>query len=673
MKKTLKWVSISLGGLVVIIILALLIAPMFIDVQKYKPQIQKYASEAVGRPVTIGGNLSLSLFPWAGLSFSDLRIGNPPGFQEKDFVSVKSFEARVKLLPLIFKDVQVKRFVVEDPRIVLEKNKTGQANWEGIGKPAGKAAPEPAKKEEKPGEVPRREGLPIKSLAVGEFAISNGLILWLDDATAQRKEVSDLNLRLQDVSLDRPIHLSLSAKLDKQPISLEGNVGPVGKDPGKGTIPIDLAVKALTQLDMSMKGTLKDPASAQQFDLAFQIAPFSPRKLLAAMGQTFPVVTADPKALDSVALKANLKGDPKNIQISDGVLDLDESKMAFSVRAKDFDKPDVGFNIDLDKIDVDRYLPPPSEKKPAEGEKKAEPPKPEAKEKTDYTPLRKVVLDGAVKIGTLKARGLTLQDVNMKVMGKNGLFNLDPLSMKLYKGEMSIKGALDVRKDTPKSQAKLDAAGIQAGPLIKDYLKKDFLEGTLQSKVDISMEGEDPEGIKRTLNGQGDLLFKDGAIVGIDLAGMVRNVASTFGLAEKAQEKPKTDFAELHVPFTIANGLVKTPDSTLLSPLLRVAAKGSADLVKEDIDFRVEPKFVATLKGQGGAMERSGIMVPVLVTGTFSSPKFRPDLAGMLKQGLEKGLPKPSDVLKGQGIQGTKPGDLQEKAKDLFKGLPLGK
>ena len=67
--------------------------------------------------------------------------------------------------------------------------------------------------------------------------------------------------------------------------------------------------------------------------------------------------------------------------------------------------------------------------------------------------------------------------------------------------------------------------------------------------------------------------------------------------------------------------------------------KGKADLVKETMNFRVEPKFVGTLKGQGDTEQRSEITVPVLVAGSFSSPNFRPDLEGLLKKKLEMGLP----------------------------------
>jgi len=168
------------------------------------------------------------------------------------------------------------------------------------------------------------------------------------------------------------------------------------------------------------------------------------------------------------------------------------------------------------------------------------------------------------------------------------------------------------------------------------------------------------------------LLFRDGAVKGIDLAGMVRNIKAAFGQIEQGTEKPKTDFAELHVPFTIKRGLTETSNTRLLSPLLRVSAAGKADLVTEALDFRVEPKFVGTLKGQGDTRERSGIMVPVLISGSFSSPEFRPDLEGLLKQQIEKELPKLQERLLGGDKQKGESKSLEEQLKGFFKKLPFG-
>ena len=490
MKKVIKWVAICGGGLIVLIILALLLIPMFVDVQKYKPVIEEKVAESTGRSFTIGDDLSLSLFPWAGISFSNLHFGNPSGFQEKDFITVKSFEVRVKLLPLISRDIQVKRFILEGARIVLEKNKDGLGNWEGLGGPPGETVPKPSKEK---GKLPET-GLPIKALAVGEFKVS-GSALWIDHAKGERKEISDFSLRLQDVSLDRPVQLALSARLDGKPVSLKGQVGPVGKDPGKGTIPLDLAFKIFEQVDMNLKGSLTDPATRQQFDLTLQVSPFSPRKLMAALDQPFPVKTTDQKALDLVAIKARLKGDPKDISISEGVMELDQSKLNFSLRAREFTKPDVAFEISLDQIDLDRYIPPQEEKKTEE--EKEETGTAQPVKKIDYTPLRKLALDGAIRIGKLKVKDVKINDIHLKVVGKNGRFSLDPLSLKLYQGNILARGAMDVRKNIPKSNMTLDMKGIQAGPLLRDFMKKDIIEGSVESKVAISMTGDDAERIKK--------------------------------------------------------------------------------------------------------------------------------------------------------------------------------
>jgi AsmA protein len=158
---------------------------------------------------------------------------------------------------------------------------------------------------------------------------------------------------------------------------------------------------------------------------------------------------------------------------------------------------------------------------------------------------------------------------------------------------------------------------------------------------------------------------------------MARNVKAAFGHGERVKKKPRTDFSEFHVPFTIKNGLFDTPKTTLISPFLRVKASGKADLVKETLDFRVEPKFVATLKGQGDLVDRKGIIVPVLVTGTFSSPRFLPDLGRLLKKRLEGRLPEEASelqkLLEKQKFGKGQPKPSRKAVEDLLKNLPFGK
>lgn len=672
MNRALKWLLIVIGGLAALVIIALLVAPMFIDVQKYRPMIEEKVTEATGRPFRLAGDLDLSLFPWAGISLTDLHMGNPSGFEKEDFLFIESFEVRVRLLPLLSRDLQVKKFLLQGVQLNLERGKNGKTNWEDL---AGAGKKPPAKEPEKePSETkgPEGEGLPLKALAVGDFAVS-GSLLYLDKMTGQRKEVSDLSLKLHDVSFESPIGIEFSVLVDGKPVSLKGSLGPVGKEPMKSTIPVDLRLAALDELDLSIKGSLAELASAMRFSLSLEAAPFSPRALSASLNQPFPVATADKEALSRVAFKVDAEGGTDSVALSNGLLELDQSKLAFSLTAKEFSKPNVAFEMDLDKIDLDRYLPPPSEEK-APPQESEEPAEKEAGE-IDYGPLRRLVLDGKIQIGELRAKGLTITDILVKVAASGGVLRVDPFSADLYKGSVSSNVKVDVRDKKPKSALDVLIKDIQAGPLVRDLADKDIIEGLVKGDISVNTTGDQPDQIKRTLNGKGDLQFLDGAIIGIDLAGMVRNAKASFGLEEMPKERPRTDFSELNAPFTITNGKIRTPGTEMKSPLLRVVASGTADLVSEELDLRVEPKVVATLKGQGDTEERSGIRVPVLVSGTFKEPKFRPDLKGMFEEGLKKGLPDAEgvkDMLKSGGKEGGAD-DVKEKVEGILKGFGIKK
>jgi len=647
-KKVIKWFMVAVGFIAVVVIAMLLLLPVFMDVQKYKPYIERRVSEAVGRPFTMGEKFKASLFPWAGVSLSDLHLGNPPGFDEKAFVSVKSFEIRVQLLPLLlskFKDIRINHIVLNEPRIALIKQKNGKTTWEWKEKESAQSK----KKEIKPVEGEPGKDFSLESLVVGDLSINNGLILWIDHskkengAKKEKKEISDLNLQLLDVSLDRPVNLKFDARVNGHPVSINGSIGPVGEKPGREAVPFDISVNALKQLAIHLKGRVDNPAENPEFDMTVDVSPFSLRKLLAETGRPIPAGQSDPGALNKVAFKAHLKGNPQKIAVSDGILKIDESKINFSVNAKDFSRPDVTFNVKLDRIDLNRYLPPKTGKK-SDGNKKSGSNEPASKktgskkpgEKTDYSSLRSLVLNGSIRAGKVKVNKTIAQDINVKISAKNGVFHINPLTMKLYNGDMSGKVTLNVKKDTPQSNIKLKLNNIECEPLIKDILEQDLLSGTVKAGVTLSMSGDNAELIMKTINGKGEFRIKDGAVKGIDLVAMVRNTDGAYGFAGQSNKKPETRFSELYAPFTIIDELFKTTDTRMVSTLIRVAVSGKANLPGETLKFRIEPVVVTTSKADKKKMKRSEVKVPVLVSGTFSSPKFRPDLKAIAKDNLEK-------------------------------------
>ena len=672
MKNAVKWALIAVGGVVTLIILILLVLPFFVDAEKYKPLLENKVTEMTGRPFSVGGDVNLSFFPFVGVSFSDLHLGNPPDFEATDFIYIKSFEVRVKLLPLLSRDVQVKRFVMKEPQIVLIKSKQGRGNWEFTAKNTGKSSPEPA---QKPTSEKTIEGLPIRSLTVGDFSVTKGSIAWIDKATDTRKTIEELDLVLADLSFDRPIGLRLSARMDGKPVAVNGTVGPIGQDPGNATIPVNLDVKALSDLALTLKGTVVSPADNPRADLAVTISEFSPRKLLAQLGQSKVIDTADPGVLSKMSMQAAIAAGTDKISVSKGTMTLDDTRINFNARLAEFSRPDIAFEADLDRINIDRYLPPKTEKKSApatgasqEGQTTTVAPKPDGtddKKKPDYTSLRRLVLDGKVKAGEVTVRKAKLSNLLMTIRGKDGVLRVEPLQIDLYGGNLNLNGNMNVSQNVPRSTVKLQLKNVQAGPLLKDQSEKDFLEGTTNATGNFSFSGDDAETVKKTLNGNADLRFSNGAIKGIDLVAMIQNIKAAFGKGQGVPTGSSTEFTEMAMPFTINNGVASTTQATLQSPFLSVLAVGKADLVNEILDFRVEPKVVKKLASQDKEKVYSNVTVPVLVSGTFSAPKFSPDLESLAKQQIQEKLLESDKVQKYIEKKGLK--KYEEPAKNLLK------
>src|SRR5882757_1107446 len=128
MNRTLRFILIAVGVLIVV----LLVAPFFIPVNEFKPTIEEKASAALGRKVQLG-NLSLSLIRGA-LSADDLSIGDDPKFSPSPFLTAKSLSVGVELMPLIFsKQLNVTDIVIDEPQVTLLKNAAGIWNYSSLG------------------------------------------------------------------------------------------------------------------------------------------------------------------------------------------------------------------------------------------------------------------------------------------------------------------------------------------------------------------------------------------------------------------------------------------------------------------------------------------------------------------------------------------------------------
>lgn len=617
MKRIVLGLAVAAAVVLILAVGAVVLAPFLIDLESSKAAFEKSVVETTGRPFKIGGRVRFAFFPYARFSLSDLSLGAPPGFSSPDFLSVDSFEVRVKTLPLLWGDIQVTRFLIENPRLTLEKTPDGRVNWEGLGRVAAESA-RPGPRRTGPFARSRERGSRLKGLAVRDCTIRNGQVVWTEPAKQIRYEVKGLNAYLEDVSLERPIRTSVTAQVNDQPVSLTGALGPLGPDPGRQPVPISLELSVAQGLKVTLRGHTGNTAQGLQTDLALNVEPFSPRRLFEAFGRPFPIGTSDPQALSRLALKAHLLRTKQAMTLSGGELILDESRLAFSATLEEADPPRLIFDLDLDRIDLDRYLPPDTQERQAESAS-SRPAWP------GLDSLRRRVMAGKVRAGSVRVHKGWVQNLVLELKGQEGLIRAEPVRCDLYGGRLSGLVTVDVRAGRPVYQVQMDAAEVRVKPLLQEFLGTSFLEGLVGGSASLSLTGEGTRQVLSSLNGGGRLRLHDGAVVGADLAGMVQNQRSAFERESKA-EAPRTAFSELMSIFTLENGVFDTQATTLVAPWLRLSAAGRADLIKKTLRFRLKPTFVAARKGQG-----VGGAVPVRVSGDLSSPKFTPEAASRLR------------------------------------------
>jgi AsmA protein len=351
---------------------------------------------------------------------------------------------------------------------------------------------------------------------------------------------------------------------------------------------------------------------------------------------------------------------------------FDDTTASSQLTVQGFSAPHIGFDVDLDQLNLDRYLPPtPAKAAPAKAPSAAE----SADAKIDLSALKPLNLAGELRIGALQAHNAKLTKLKVGVHAAGGHLDLAPLAADLYEG--SVNGAVKVDANANRVGVQSTLKGISIGPLLKDQMGKDLLDGHGEVKLDVTTEGATVGAMRRALDGSGSLALRDGAVHGINVSQKLRDLKNVFAggtaPAQATDAAEKTDFSELTGSFTIKHGVATNNDLLGKSPLLRLGGAGTVDIGAATLDYTVKATVVATLAGQGGSdlSKLNGVTLPVHLTGPFASMSYQLDWSAVAAQAAKS---KATDKIKGllgdklkQG--GNAPGN---KAADALKGL-LGK
>lgn len=697
MGKLFKILGVLIGVILLLLVAAVVIIPLVIDPNDYKDEITAQVKEQTGRELLIGGDIDLSLFPWLGLELGKAELGNAEGFGEKPFAAVQGVALKVKLRPLLSKQVEIDTVSLDGLELNLAKASDGRTNWDDL-MASSETESEPVAESAPPAEKAAAD-FELAALSIGGIKVSDARISWEDHSTGDQYAIEQFNFTTGAIKPGQPVDLNLDMLLEsKQPqlntkIDLKGtlqvdekleNVGVsgllLGVDASGGALPsspmraemesnLKLSLKSQTldldrlrvaSGDLKLTGGIngKNLDTQPQFSGNLNLSEFNLRKWLIESGMVLPDM-ADAKALTRVSAKLDLDNQGTITQLKNIDIKLDDTSINGDIS---LDGTAVGFNLKIDAINLDSYLPAATTEEVNKSEPVSESTGVEAVIPVET--LRGLDLNGILTIGKLTIAKLLAEDIALKVKAQNGRLQLDKEITKFYQGSYKGFVNVDVSNDLPRTLIDTSAQNIQAEPLLKALTGESRLAGTGGFKAKLNTQGNSLNAMKSGLGGNMNFRFEDGAVIGFNLAQIIRQAKAklTNKPLPKTDAPPRTDFSELSGSATVANGLLTNNDLLAKSPFLRVTGSGQVNLPKESMDYKVKTVIVNTDKGQGGEglEELKGIPIPLHVKGTFAKPSYGIDLAAVLTGTQKAKVQKKID---------KKVKKLEEKIQDKLKGF----
>ncbi len=682
MNKILKYALFTVLGIIVVLIaVAVYIAATF-NPNDYKPQIVQLVKEKLDRTLKINGDIKLTFYPALGADLGGLALSERGS--AKEFASVEAARVSLQLLPLLSRELVVSRVEVRGLRANLVKHKDGSTNVDDLtGGEAGKAKQAPGA-EEKPAQKPIQ-------FDIDHVLIEDASLDYSDEASGAKYTLSKVNLKTGRIAAATPSDIDLAFAIAANQPRLNVDVRlktrlafALGSRHFK-LESLDLGVKGeaagMNPLALSLKGSaegdakaLKSDALVLEFDakqgdktikgkLASPLALDLGAQSVDLNKLSADLVFTDPKSARgpvTIKLSGSAHADlPKQRASLDFSSKFDESTVTGRAGLAHFSPPSYVFDVNVDKLDADRYM----------GAKKAEGQgagvgKPE--QPLDFSALKTLQASGSVRIGALKAANLRAQNVRLVVKAGGGRLEVNPLSAGLYQG--TLNGSLSlVAAAAPQIALKQNLAGISIGPLLKDAVDKDMLEGRGSVALDVSGQGTTVSAIKKALNGSASLKLTDGALKGINIAATIRDAKAKLGTlkgetTQASNAAEKTDFTELMASFSIKNGIAHNSDLSLKSPLLRLGGEGDINIGADSVDYLAKATLVATAAGQGGknTSELKGLTVPVRISGPYTALSYKLDFNEMIKGAAQQKIEEKKGELKSK---------LEDKLKGQLKGL----
>ena len=627
--RVLKWVGLVFAGLLALILLAVVVIRFLIDPNDFKGQISALVKDASGYELGLQGDLGWSFYPVLGFESSNVTLAAPIN---KPFLTIQNLAIGIQVMPLFSGQLNVDQLQIDGVDVQLLVDAGGSNNWtvesavtaetqgqEQIPSTSAGAATEPA------AELPE--------ISIPLVRILNANVRYQDQQAKSDTSVAIKRLELRHVQLQEPIEILLElalAQADGSSVDLvmngavlpdlEQQIFKVAPLQAQATISNALAKPLAVNLDSQVVVDL----GADRAELTVTQLQLAEVEVIGAISVT--ALTAEPrfqgklssKSIDLPGLISELalelpepsskdvmktasfqlafNGDTQQLKVPSLLLQLDQSKVNGSLAVNDFSTQAISFDLALDQINVDDYLPKPAEEttsSPAAGAGT------QTNEESALIPvevLRPLNLNGQFKAAQVTLEQTLIQNMLLAVTARNGVLTVKELKADLLEGNLDGQLSLDARTDQPSLKSDIKVNGIELTQISSRFMTDSLLSGKASFTMDANAKGNTVDELLKSALGQMNLKLDDGVLHGINLNAIVvdalsSQLATVEYLYPNYQEKlPRqlkedTEISRLLADARVENGHLIMPNFEFFTGDSGIDASGKIDLLNLGFDY----------------------------------------------------------------------------------------
>jgi uncharacterized protein involved in outer membrane biogenesis len=562
------WAKILLGLFVVLLLVALAV-PFFLNVDSYRSTISDTIAKQTGRKVTLGA-IHARIFPGAGVTVSELHIGNPAGFPTGDLVSADEIRVNVALAPLLHGVIHVNSVDLVKPKLVLLTDGTGKNNY--TFESTDSAAPPRTADSSSSMTLDQIDSINLTGAEIAVGSVIKG-------EAAPLADTKGINITLHNfaVSPMRMHDWQAESNLSSVTLALSGWKDPIAFHSGQFTLSggkLDAQFVADLATAADIKGTLNVPdfehpqvnfeMSSSQLDIdkLIEVAGSGPSGPGAGPSESSSAASAPSKPAADASAKPGAKASPKAT---------------------------------------------------------SNPPAPAAKSE--------LVARGHINIEKITTKPYTVGPANVEIRVYNDRAELWPISIGMYGGTLQLSSRVDRVTDPARFTANVQMRNLDVAKVLDvSPSARGKMGGT--GELDLQLLGALSDAWKKTLSGTGKFAVRNGHLPGVNLAGAAESVMKMAGVGGD------TPFTVLEGDITIADQRVSSKQIHLDSSVGTVDLRGSLGLDSTlDYQGSTTVNPAAALgSGKVGSVvggligSRVGkVTVPFALAGTIESPKVQPD------------------------------------------------